>query len=454
MATIKRSLSTKPDGDGNFEIMLRLCVSRQLVVRLKSGIHISKQRFTKDGSFVKPRANQKELTKVQETENALVALEQFIFSLCATANPSVLNKDFITEQIDRWRNPEKYAPKEVKVKELSFDDIINEFLKQKQLSEPRERHYRVLQRALHRFELYQRLTEKKSYKFSFDTCSTEDIYAFEAFLRAEPELYDQYPNIYKSFPSITHKTHKVKRPKPRGDNYMVTFTKRFKALFHWCHAQGITMNNPFAKYVSSVYEKYGTPIYIKDEEVLQLADFDFSHNKRLDTQRDIFIFQCCIGCRVGDMMKMTPANVINGGVEYIASKTAEERPETIRVPLSDRAQLIIDKHREEVKDGRLLPFISQQKYNEAIKEIFEAAGITRLVTRLNPTTGIEEQVPINTIATSHMARRTFVGNLYKKVKDQNLVGALSGHSVGSKAFARYREIDEDMKRELVNVMGY
>lgn len=235
---------------------------------------------------------------------------------------------------------------------------------------------------------------------------------------------------------------------------MVTFTKRFKALFHWCHAQGITMNNPFVKYVSSVYEKYGTPIYIKDEEVLQLADFDFSYNKHLDTQRNIFIFQCCIGCRVGDMMKMTPANVINGGVEYIASKTADERPETIRVPLSDRAQFIIDKHREEVKDGRLLPFISQQKYNEAIKEIFEAAGITRLVTRLNPTTGIEEQVPINTIATSHMARRTFVGNLYKKVKDQNLVSALSGHSVGSKAFARYREIDEDMKRELVNVMGY
>lgn len=454
MATIKRSLSTKPDGDGNFEIMLRLCVSRQLVVRLKSGIHISKSRFGHGGSFIKPRANQKELAKVQEAENALVSLEQFLFSLCAMTNPSLLDKDYIIKEIDRWRNPEKYAPKEVKAKKLSFDDIIDEFLKQKQLSEPRERHYRVMQRALHRFEIYQRKTVKKSYKFSFDTCSTEEIYAFEAFLRAEPELYDKYPDIYTAYPSITHKTHKVKRPKPRGDNYMVTFTKRFKALFHWCHAQGITMNNPFAKYISAVYEKYGTPIYIKDEEVLKLADFDFSHNKHLDTQRDIFIFQCCIGCRVGDLMKMTPANVINGGVEYIASKTAEERPETIRVPLSERAQLIIDKHQEEVKDGRLLPFISQQKYNEAIKEIFEAAGITRLVTRLNPTTGVEEQVPINTIATSHMARRTFVGNLYKKVKDQNLVGALSGHSVGSKAFARYRDIDEDMKRELVNVMGY
>jgi hypothetical protein len=45
-----------------------------------------------------------------------------------------------------------------------------------------------------------------------------------------------------------------------------------------------------------------------------------------------------------------------------------------------------------------------------------------------------------------MARRTFIGNIYKKVKDPNLVGALSGHKEGSKAFNRYREIDEEMKK--------
>ena len=50
------------------------------------------------------------------------------------------------------------------------------------------------------------------------------------------------------------------------------------------------------------------------------------------------------------------------------------------------------------------------------------------------------------IASSHLARRTFVGNLYKQVKDPNLVGALSGHKEGSRAFARYREIDEELKK--------
>ena len=75
-----------------------------------------------------------------------------------------------------------------------------------------------------------------------------------------------------------------------------------------------------------------------------------------------------------------------------------------------------------------------------------------MVTVRNPVTGADEQKPINEIASSHMARRTFIGNLYKKVKDPSLVASLSGHTDGSRAFARYREIDMEMKRELVDMI--
>jgi hypothetical protein len=71
---------------------------------------------------------------------------------------------------------------------------------------------------------------------------------------------------------------------------------------------------------------------------------------------------------------------------------------------------------------------------------------------LNPVTGKEEKKPLNMVASSHMARRTFIGNLYKQVKDPNLVGSLSGHKEGSRAFARYREIDDEIKTELVNLL--
>lgn len=102
--------------------------------------------------------------------------------------------------------------------------------------------------------------------------------------------------------------------------------------------------------------------------------------------------------------------------------------------------------------GRLFPFISVQKYNDDIKEIFKLCGVTRLVTVLNSVTGKEEQRPINEVASSHMARRCFVGNLYKKVKDPNLIASMSGHAEGSKAFARYREIDDEVKKEVISLI--
>lgn len=75
-----------------------------------------------------------------------------------------------------------------------------------------------------------------------------------------------------------------------------------------------------------------------------------------------------------------------------------------------------------------------------------------MVTVINPLTGDEEKKPIYEVASSHMARRTFVGNIYKQVKDPNLVCKLSGHKEGSKAFARYRDIDDDMAKELVSIL--
>lgn len=188
------------------------------------------------------------------------------------------------------------------------------------------------------------------------------------------------------------------------------------------------------------------------EERNIIAEHDFSQSKSLETQRDIFIFHTLIGCRVSDLCRLTENDVINGAVEYIAQKTLKDRATTIRVPLNQRGLDLIEKYRGIDPQGRLFPFISQQKYNKAIKSIFTICGITRMVTILNAATGKEEKRPLNELASSHLARRTFVGNLYKKVKDPNLVGSLSGHKEGSRAFARYRDIDEDLKKELIGFL--
>jgi integrase len=211
-----------------------------------------------------------------------------------------------------------------------------------------------------------------------------------------------------------------------------------------------TKNNPFRKYKIDECV-YGTPIYISIEERKHLYNTDLSHNPSLERQRDIFVFQCLIGCRVADLYRLTRENIINGKVEYIARKTKGKRPKTVQVPLNTISKAILDKYAD-FGGNTLLPYISEQKYNVAIKEVFRIAKLTRPVTVLDTLTRESVIRPLNEIASSHLARRCFVGNLYKQVKDPNLVGALSGHKEGSRAFARYREIDDEMKTELVKML--
>ena len=100
----------------------------------------------------------------------------------------------------------------------------------------------------------------------------------------------------------------------------------------------------------------------------------------------------------------------------------------------------------------LFPFISQQKYNVNIKKAFELAGLDRKVAVLNPQTRQHELKPLYEVASSHMARRTFIGGIYKHVQDPNAIGSMSGYVEGSKAFARYREVDDELKRSMVDLL--
>ena len=93
-------------------------------------------------------------------------------------------------------------------------------------------------------------------------------------------------------------------------------------------------------------EVYGTAYYITLAERKQLREADLSAHPHLERQREIFIFQSVIGCRVSDLWAMTKANVVNGFVEYIARKTKENRPVTVRGPLNDVAKSILEKYKD------------------------------------------------------------------------------------------------------------
>lgn len=292
-----------------------------------------------------------------------------------------------------------------------------------------------------------------------NTIDKETLEDFFDYMANEKALSEEYPELFKrllsSYPVEFCPKHKNCVIEERGRNILIGRKKSLKSFFNWMLEQGNTTNRPFEN-ITIGSEVYGTPFYLTLQERNTVGDWDFSGNKYLERQRDIFIFQSLIGCRVSDLLKLTKDNIVHtdgvDAVQYIPRKTKDKKPVTATVPLNERAKRLVKKYKGVDTKGRLFPFISREKYNVAIKSILTICEIKRMVSVINPTTGEEEQRPINEIASSHMARRNFIGNLYKKVKDPNLIGDMSGHAEGSRSFSRYRDIDLEMKKDAVSLI--
>ena len=388
----------------------------------------------------------------QEFDNEVAAIRKYVSdAFYACKDPAAISHDWLERVVRKY-----YKEKDTKQKESvqpveDFGKLFDAFLDSKMRADSRRKQYLVVKRTLQRYELYKRYTGKPHFRLdvkNIDQTAMEDI---AAYMRSEYLYYEQYPDLYKAVPD------KKTPPKPRGNNTMCDLMKKLRAFFNWCEKTGKIQQSPFRNY-SVGAQNYGTPIYLTKDEIVLLNHFDFSSKiedsqlaKELEQQRDVFVFQCSVGCRVSDLLRLTKKDIINGALEYIPTKTINENGRTVVVPLNKTAKAILEKYKELPGEG-LLPFIPCQQYNERIRDVLRTAGINRIVTVLNPLTGREEKKPICEVAASHMARRTFIGNLYKKVQDPNIVASLSGHAEGSRAFSRYREIDREIKTNVVNLL--
>lgn len=469
MATISLSLSAKADKTtGKSEILIRFVVGSRINQRGKSNIFIDASRWNaKEQRIIIPKfrlmndEQQQFVSELTAADTQLANLTKHIMESfqAAGAGKAELPKDWLKTTINDFNSfPVATAEAEAE-QQQPFFEVFETYINGKTFSKNRRKGYVVLKRILQRYELY------TSTPITFDGLTANTLRDFENFLKEEHNYEDvvmktEYVNGEKKektyFDICKEEGYISRKLEPRGGNAISDLMRRFRAFVRWANGLDkdyklevpITTNNPFNAYAVPK-ELYGTPFYITIDERNQI--YNAQLYEPLATQRDIFVFQCCIGCRVSDLWDMTKKNIINGAVDYIADKTKDENPRTIHVPLNNQASEIIEKYKDYQGD-KLFPFTTQQQYNEDIKKILEVVGITRMVTVLNPTTREEEKRPISEVASSHMGRRTFIGNLYKKVKDPNLIGSLSGHVEGSRAFVRYRDIDEDMKKELVSML--
>ena len=321
---------------------------------------------------------------------------------------------------------------------------LHEYIEKADVAKRTREHIADLERKMARYHLYrQEILGEADFHLYVETLSLDDMEDFRNYVANEYSLRMEHPDFYPKFPKSRNTAKEL------SSTTLINVMNQLCTFLHWCKRMKYTDSDVYLQY-GCKSPVYGDPFFLTCEERNTLYDADLSGNPRLAVIRDIFVFQCYVGCRFGDLVRLTKENVKDGFIEYVPQKTKKCEAKTVRVPLHEKALSIVSRYAPNAP--KLLPFRNIITYNKGIKELLRHCGINRTVTILDTHGYKTVQKPLYEVATSHTARKTFIGNLYKQVPDPNLIASMSGHVEGSRAFRRYRSIDDDMKRKLVEMI--
>lgn len=369
---------------------------------------------------------------------------------CANVN---LNSSVISELINqKLLNPvnsdtlDKAVKKQIKIqktesetskKETSLIDALNFTMDHNDITYKRKQTYMVVRYSLEKF-IYYKSIKNRSFHLTLENTDVNTLWELEKFFTNEVDLSKINPKIKQKFPRYIV-------PVTRARNTVINFMRILRAVFNFAIRHEMTQNYPFKKFKMKE-EVYSTPFYPTLDELKHLYQFNFETQTQRE-QRDIFIFQCQVGMRINDLYNLKHENIHDNTLEYIPTKTKQFRATTITVPLNSVAMEIINRYSG---NSQLLPFISQQKYNDYLKKLFTLAGLTRPIMLMDPKTNTETVKPLNEIIHSHAARKYFCAKLFEEVRDQSIVAELSAHSPTSVVFKRYRNISHELKKSLTD----
>ena len=496
ITTFSKQLSAKLV-DGKKQVLVRVTFSKTNRVSLKTGIFVIPSYFN-NGEINKSKPGRKNPEEAKQTELAYFEMEKYCKKISriaeiATGHLPMIEKNWLEKvlELDKLGQLDLLDPiltfdtisnlllppssgVSVLVNQSHVSSSINEpisgsiytffdhFCKSHEIAHTREVNYKTLRYIIFRYERFERLVSKREgYRFSPSTISINDIIGVRDYMRREQELSSLYPREFAEIVRMQSVEFPYLRKQAKGyglnnksDNYVICMLKKLRAVQNWLQKTlQLTANNPFVGVNLGVEQKLSHPVYLTKDERNTVANFDLSDSPRLATQRDIFIFQCMTGCRYEDLRMLTPMNVNGSILEYVALKTCRNaKPAQPRIPLTLESLQTISKYAGCSKDNKLLPCTSVCQYNSDLKEIFKICGLNRKVYVLDAQQGREVQKCLYEVASSHMARRTFIGISYKMTKDPNIIASMSGHMDGSRAFDRYRDIDDEIRMEVIDLI--
>ena len=165
-------------------------------------------------------------------------------------------------------------------------------------------------------------------------------------------------------------------------------------------------------------------IYLTKEE-LKLIESAELENDYLDNSRDWLLISCETGQRVSDFMRFNKEQIRFEGDVPLIEFTQVKTDTIMSVPLSKKVRAILKK-----RNGEFPRQISDQRYNEYIKEVCKIAGLDEVIKGSKQDTATKRKVrgsfPKFELVTSHIGRRSFATNNYGRIPTPLLMN-VTGH---------------------------
>lgn len=192
-------------------------------------------------------------------------------------------------------------------------------------------------------------------------------------------------------------------------------------------------------------------VYLNETEINKIFKLDLSLNPRLDNVRDIFIIGLWTGLRISDFKRLDISNIKDEVITITTQKTNKK----VGIGIHPQLRAVLDK-----RDGEFPKMISDQKFNEYVKEVVALAEIknklegSKLISvQIN---GEDKQRKVKgnyekwELVSSHSCRRSFATNMYKsKALPLIVLMSLTGHKTESQ-FIEYVKTTPEENARLMN----
>lgn len=200
-----------------------------------------------------------------------------------------------------------------------------------------------------------------------------------------------------------------------------------KWFLRWATEKGYNKELAFTTFQPKLKEVRNTVVYLTWEELMLIYNFKIpSSCSHLEKVKDVFCFCCFTSLRYSDVANLKRSNVFEDYILVTTIKTYD----TLRIELNKYSKAILEKYKNEVYENNLaLPVISNQKMNDALKELGEMCGIDAPVsiTYYKGSERIDEVYKKYELLTTHCGRRTFISNAIMLGIPPEVVMQWTGH---------------------------